>query len=302
MTDWRKGRSLGPVYDLLIAALVAFGVAGAFVSFRAGGLWIVAAFPFAVGVLLVLWGSFVEPRRLVVRTYREPLVPEPKSWVRLVFVSDMHAGPFHGRRRFERVALEVASLGADLLVFGGDFVSYRAEAVRDVSPLGRVRGRLGTYFILGNHDYLDDPASVRRTAAGWGIADLTNGHVSVQKDGRTLQISGMDDCWYGRPTVPPMRVAATTPHVTIAHEPDIALDVKTGDTDLIIAGHTHGGQIRLPVIGALAGIPSLLGRRVDRGRKTVNGVPLIVSEGLGEADVRARLFCPPEVTVVEIGI
>ncbi|MFH1077732.1 MAG: metallophosphoesterase [Patescibacteria group bacterium] len=302
MTDWRKGRSFGLVYDLLTVALATFGVVGAFVSFRAGGSWIVAGAVFTVGVSLVLWGSFVEPYRLVVRTYREPLVPEPKAWVRLVFISDMHAGPFHDRRWFERVGLEVASLGADLLVFGGDFVSYRADAVMDVSPLGRVRGRLGTYFILGNHDYLDDPASVRRTATGWGIADLTNGHASVQKDGRTLQLSGVDDCWYGRPAVPPMRVAATTPHVTIAHEPDIALDVKAGDTDLIIAGHTHGGQIRLPFVGALAGIPSLLGRRADRGRKTINGVPLIVSEGLGESDVRARLFCPPEVTVVEIGI
>ncbi|MBU1348523.1 metallophosphoesterase [Patescibacteria group bacterium] len=302
MTDWRKGRSLGLVYDVLTAVLAGFGVVGAAMSFRAGGLWMSVGMLFALGVGLIVWGVFIEPQRLIVRRYREPLMLEPKTWVRLVFVSDMHAGPFRNRRWFERVSLEVASLGADLVVFGGDFVSDHAEAVEQVVSLGRVHGRLGTFFVLGNHDYQDDPVSIRTTVAGWGIADLTNGHISVQKDGRTLQISGMDDCWYGTPASPPTRVSATLPHISIAHEPDIALDVKEGDTDLIITGHTHGGQIRLPFLGALAGIPSLLGRRVDRGRKVVNGVPLIVSEGLGEADVRARLFCPPEVTVVDIGI
>ncbi|MCI0479554.1 metallophosphoesterase [Candidatus Uhrbacteria bacterium] len=302
MTDWGKGRNLGLVYDALSVALASFGVVVAWASFTAGGAWIAVGVPFLVGAFLVAWGSFIEPRRLVVRRYREPLVPEPATWVRLVFVSDMHAGHFRGRRWFERVTSELASLGADLLVLGGDFVADRADAVGHVGPFARIRAGLGRYFVLGNHDYLDDPDRVRTTVAGWGFADLTNGHVSVRKDGRTLQITGVDDAWHGRPMVPPLRVSTSMPHLTVAHEPDVVLDMKAGDTDLLVTGHTHGGQIRLPFVGALAGIPALLGRRVDRGRKVVNGVPLIVSEGCGESDVRARLFCPPDVTVVEIGI
>ena len=90
--------------------------------------------------------------------------------------------------------------------------------------------------------------------------------------------------------------------MTISHEPDAALDLKEGDTDLLLSGHTHGGQIRLPFIGSIVKIPSILGRKADEGKKVVNGVPVIVSEGVAETDIRSRLFCPPEIMVVDVGI
>jgi hypothetical protein len=137
---------------------------------------------------------------------------------------------------------------------------------------------------------------------GMGISDLTNGSVVIKKDARTLELTALDDCWHGRPIVPPFRTSKDVPHVTISHEPDVALDFRPGDTDLMICGHTHGGQIRLPVIGTIAGLPTYLGRKADNGRKIINGIPIVISGGCGETDLRPRLFCPPEITVVEVGI
>lgn len=300
--NWTKNRSLGPVFDALTVALAAFGVFVAWTGIYAGGVWAVVGWLFLVGVGLIVWGVFVEPRRLVVRRYREALVNRPDAWIRIVFLSDMHAGGFRPRAWYERVAREANSLGADVVVWGGDMVSDRAEPVKDLAPLASVTAHLGRYFVLGNHDYLDDPALVRRTVAGWGIADLTNGSVLIKKDGRTLELTALDDCWHGRPIVPPIRTSLEVPHVTISHEPDVALDFRQGESDLMICGHTHGGQIRLPVVGTLAGLPTYLGRKADNGRKVVNGVPVIISDGCGETDLRPRLFCQPEVTVVEVGI
>jgi len=300
--NWKTSRSLGPFSDVLTVALAAIGVFVAWKGIPAGGAWSVIGWLFLLGVALIAWGVFAEPRRLAVRKYRVALAAHPEAWVRIVFMSDMHAGGFRKRSWYGRVALEANSLGADLAIWGGDMVAERAEPVADLKPLASVTAHLGRYFVLGNHDYLDDPTLVRRTVAEWGITDLTNSSIALRKDGRAFEITVIDDCWHGRPIVPPFRSSKDVPHVTIAHEPDAALDFREGDTDLILSGHTHGGQIRLPFIGSIIKIPSILGRKADEGRKVVNGVPVIVSEGLAETDLRSRLFCPPELMVVDIGI
>jgi hypothetical protein len=82
----------------------------------------------------------------------------------------------------------------------------------------------------------------------------------------------------------------------------LLLDLKEKETDLVLAGHTHSGQVRLPFVGPLVPVPAILGRAVDRGRKVVNGVPAIISNGLGESDGRLRLFSPPQIVLIEVGI
>ncbi|MBI4138542.1 metallophosphoesterase [Candidatus Uhrbacteria bacterium] len=290
------------IFDTLLFLLAVFGAWGATASFRSGGAWNALGVAFLLGLMLLASGVFIEPRFLRIVRYREPLVKHPGTWVRFVFLSDFHAGGFRNREWYERLSVEAQALDPDVLVLGGDFVVDAADAVRDIEPLTRVTAHHGRYFFLGNHDFLDDPRRIRRTLREWGIADLTNAHVSIRKDGHELQITGLDDHYYGRPIVPPFRPSVTLPHVTIAHEPDGIRDLEAGQTDLYLAGHTHGGQIRLPFLGSLAPIPSTLGRLADRGRKNVRGIPLIVTQGCGEADLRARLFCPAEIMVVEVGI
>lgn len=288
------------IYD---TALVVFGVAAIWAAWigihRANWLLAIIAF-FALACML--YGVFIEAKFFVVRRYRESLVPEPKTWIRLIFLSDFHAGGSHPASWYERLALETQALDPDILILGGDFVVDKPDHIADLISLTNIRAHIGRYFVLGNHDLLDNPSAVRRALTQWGIVDLTNAHLAVTKEGRSLQLSGLDDHWHGRPDVPPIRGLREVPHVTIAHEPDAILDFTEGDTDLILSGHTHGGQIRLPLIGPLWKLPCTIGRRGDRGRRITNGVRHIISAGCSETDMRARFLCPSEIVLLEMGI
>lgn len=293
---------LSRYYDGLSLAAAIIAIYIAYRALQAGGFWRLVGFVFGFGAALIAYGMFAAPKRLVVSRYREKLVHKPETWLRLVFASDFHTGEFKRAEWYEKVVLEIQALDPDVIFLGGDYVEFEVESIGALESLKKLHAHLGKYFILGNHDYLDRPQDVRNFLSGLGFADLTNGHLTLKKEGRYLQISGLDDCWQGHPEIPPIRAAEHLPHITFTHDPDAVLDFSAGDTDLLVCGHTHGGQIRLPVLGSLLPIPTKLGRAADKGRKIVNAIPLIVSSGCGESEVRARLFNPAEIVVVELGI
>ncbi|MBI5654995.1 metallophosphoesterase [Candidatus Uhrbacteria bacterium] len=299
--DLRKTHSHPYLFDAFLVAVAFFGLAVAFLTLRAGGVWGILGVLALIGEALLIWGMFVEPHQVKVVTYREKLRPDAQAWVKIVFLSDFHAGSFHSKRCYERIVNEVRALHPHLLLLGGDFVTDRFEPVMDLENLKGLEAPLGRYFVLGNHDYLDRPQEVRKAIRLLGYEDLTNKSVDLTLLGRKLELRGVDDNWYGKPEIF-HRSSREVPHLTLAHEPDVLLDLKEGETDLVLAGHTHSGQVRLPFVGALIPIPAILGRAVDRGRKVVNGVPCIISNGLGESDGRMRLFSPPQIVVVEVGI
>ena len=301
MFNLRKTHSNSRVFDVALVVVVAFGLTVAWLSFRAGGAWIVLGILALVGEALVAWGVFVEEFRLVVTSYRERLVADPKAWIKIAFVSDLHAGAFHDEEWYGRVAREIQAHKPDVILLGGDYVAERSDSVTALKPFGELTAPLGKFFVLGNHDYLDRPEEVAQFVESLGFQNINNRSVKIVREDREFELHGLDDQWFGK-AEKFVRRSKDIPYVTLAHEPDTILDLKEGDTDLVISGHTHGGQVRLPLIGALWPIPTKLGRSADRGRKIVNGVPLIVSVGAGEMDGRFRLFCAPEVVIVEIGI
>jgi predicted MPP superfamily phosphohydrolase len=292
MINLRKSHEIAWAYDtvLFVVAITTILLA-IYVS------WI-----FWIGLVFLAYGIFIEPRRLTVKRYREKLVHHPGVSVRLIFLSDLHAGGFKKHDWYERIANEAQALDPDILIMGGDYVADLVDPIHDLEPIGKVVARLGRYFVLGNHDLVDDPSQIRSTFSSWGLTDITNQTLKIRKEGHELQLTGQDDHWYGRPSVPPFERDSKLPHITIAHEPDAILDFKKDDTDLIMSGHSHGGQIQIPFIGPLLPIPAKLGRRVDRGRKVINGVPIIVSQGLASSDIRPRFLCPPQIVVIELGI
>ncbi|MFA5185942.1 MAG: metallophosphoesterase [Patescibacteria group bacterium] len=299
--DLRKTHSRAFWIDIFLVTVALFGAAVAWISFSFGGAWMILGTAAMVGEALLIWGSFVEPHRITVVHYREKLKSDAQVWVRIVFLSDFHAGEFHPRSCYEKIANEVRALHPQLIFLGGDYVSYRSEPVADLEGLKDIQAPSGKFFVLGNHDLVDKPQEVRKALQSFGYRDLTNETVEVSVLGRKLEVRGVDDNWNGRPEKF-KRFSPDVPHVTLVHEPDLLLDLKEGETDLVLVGHTHSGQVRLPFVGALVPIPAVLGRAVDRGRKVINGVPCIISNGLGESDGRMRLFSPPQIVVVEVGI
>lgn len=299
--DLRKPHHHPFAFDAFLIFLGACGAVIAWLSYTSGEWWLLLSFAAFLGEALLIYGVWIEPRNLTVKRYREALVDAPKVWIRFVFLSDLHAGGFHPAPWYARIAQIAAGLKPDVVVLGGDYVADRYEPINDLQPFASLIAPLGKYFVMGNHDAIDWPQKIRETLTSYGYADLTHRTVTLSRQGRTCELYGIDDTWYGDPQWT-VRTSATLPHITISHEPDVLLDLRAGQTDLVLSGHTHGGQVRLPLLGALWPVPTKLGRALDRGRKVVNDIPCIISNGLGETDGRIRLCSPPQIVVIEIGM
>jgi predicted MPP superfamily phosphohydrolase len=253
----------------------------------------------AIVVALVAYGLFIEPRRLNVARYQEDLIPHPTTRMRFAFLSDFHAGGGIPEGWWERVVLETNALAPDAIFLAGDFVVRHARDVNTLQPLKGLRAPQGIYFVLGNHDFLDRPQDIRAFLTGIGGIDLTNRTIQLRREGKEIDVQGLDDHWYGAPG----QIARNgkISHITIAHQPDVALDLEEGKTDLVLAGHTHGGQVRLPIIGS-PWIPAKLRQQVGGGRTLFSGIPVIVSRGLGQEKWHPRFGARPEVVIVDVGV
>ncbi|MFA6429215.1 MAG: metallophosphoesterase [Patescibacteria group bacterium] len=260
---------------------------------------------FAVCILIILgYARLVEPRLLTVKTYKMPLIPQPKTWVKAVFLFDAHAGRDKGPGFYRRVAERVGSLEPDVIFVGGDFVDQDSADMGDLRSWADMTAPLGKYFVLGNHDYYGDPQAVRSYAQTiLGMTDVTNAILNIKKDDRSFTLIGLDDAKMGTPDLALVNdPAAKRPRVIFSHQPDILLSLPSGVAEGAMFGHTHGGQVRLPWIGSLAILPQRAPQWLDRGWKYWRGTPLVISQGLGEATAPLRLFDPPQIMVVEIGI
>jgi uncharacterized protein len=270
----------------------------------------------AICALLVAYGSFVEPRLLRVRKQRVALpVGAP---LRLAVAADFHVGPYKGAGFVERVVAHINALKPDVILLPGDFIEGITSTMADLSPLKELRAPLGIFATLGNHDsgemltllehkplkLIDRSAEVTETLRALGVTVLRNERVILRHGDRQIAIAGADDAWMDscdlKKTLADIPPAAPT--ILLAHNPDVIEDDESRMADLIICGHTHGGQFRLPLIGPIVPIPNRVGRKYDWGLfKLENGTRMIVTCGVGESLCRARLFCPPEVVLVEVG-
>jgi len=288
------------VFDWIMGLLAFFAILFGALGLLLGDGWRIVTYVMAVGLGLLAYGIWLAPKRLKVTKLREPLVKAPKTWLKAIFVADLHAGPQTNREWFDRVFSHIKEIQPDVLLLGGDFVVCDTSYLDQMKGLAELDFSYGKYFVLGNHDYLDDPAEVTKQLQEWGLTDLTNTSRVVRFQGHDLVLAGLDDALLGVPKLPQLE-ASGPPRVVLAHEPDLLLDMREGQAELALCGHTHGGQIRLPVIGSMV-VPSKLKRHADMGRRIINGIPVFVSRGLGEVLCRARLFCPPEIVILELGI
>ncbi len=282
---------------------VFWGLLGSAVSILAIGLllgWMPLVVFGGIATGIGVWAGFLEPARITVARYREPLVPHPTTWLRIVFLSDLHAGLYKRAPYYARVAKQVQALAPEIVIVGGDLVDVEARAVQDLEAILRIPAPRGRFFILGNHDYLDDPAALRAVFRDAGWTSLETGPVIVEKEGSRCEFVAMADPQRSRPSALPARIPGVA-RVLVLHEPDNAFDVMEQDADLAMTGHTHGGQVRMPGVGALL-IPQVLPKTFDRGRKMWRDTPLLIGQGIGESGVRARFLCPPQIVVIEVGI
>lgn len=246
---------------------------------------------------------------------RDPVVREAQvtlpGWpagerpLRLLLVSDVHvAGPDMPPERLARIVGQMNALRPDLVLFAGDFISDKQLATRwygfdeALTPLAGLRAPLGVVAVLGNHDHWVDAAAAARALERNGVRLLSN---EAARFG-PLAIGGLEDDFTGRAdlraTLAAMRAAGGSP-VLLSHSPDPFPDVPVG-VGLMLAGHTHCGQIALPFIGPLA-TASRHGSRYACGRIDEGGRTLIVGAGIGTSVAPLRIGAVPDMWLVTVG-
>ncbi len=220
---------------------------------------------------------------------------------RIAFLTDPHLSPLVPRWWIEQAVERTNALGADLIALGGDFVDDDPHYVSSVGEILRpLRAPDGVVGVLGNHDHYVDATGVRAQLAAAGVHELVNASVLLRRGKALLAVGGVGDLQcdaidFERTFA---AVAATVPRVVLSHDPDVFAYWPDGvRLDLMLSGHTHGGQAWLPIIGPPF-VPSQFGFRYLRGLFRERERQLYVSRGVGASGVPIRWKCLPELTLV----
>jgi hypothetical protein len=279
-----------------------------------GGLGLIGAASLATAS----YAAAVETRELMVTAYR-PKLPRWPSGLRLsiTVIADLHAGgPNMSLANIRRIVARANALRSDLVVLLGDFFATHRFVIERVphdvwaGALAELEAPLGVWSILGNHDWWHDVGAARRALDRVRLPVMENDAVRIEHGGRRFWLAGLGDQlayrlgrnrFRGVDDLPGTlaRVRGDDPLILLAHEPDIFTDVPDR-VALTLAGHTHGGQVRIPYVWPRL-VPSKYGARYAYGHIVEGGRHMIVSGGLGTSIVPVRLGVPPEIVRVELG-
>ena len=282
---------------------------------------------------LVAYGSFIEPRLLVVTRQKIQIGGSGNSGgfgrsssskaatLHAALISDFHTGPYKKDDYIEKIVAKTLALKPDVIFIAGDnLYGGDTDEIRYLAPLKKLSAPMGVFAILGNHDYGEGPVpftaadevrahAVRAALEQAGIKVLVNESQILKIGPKRLYLLGLDEYWTGRDNMDAAILslrkkgvpwAAAHPNILLVHNPDEVRVANASGVDLVLAAHTHGGQIRLPFVGPIPPIPDELGRKYDRGLFTYGKTKLFITSGVGESGPRARLFVPPEIALLEI--
>ncbi len=258
-------------------------------------------------LLVAIWAFGIEPGLLVVRHLSLPL-PGWKSDLRIAVLGDLHVGSSHvGLDKVRTIVEKTNAENPALVVLLGDFViggpggrgAVRGggfvEPEQTAAELKKLRAPLGVFAVLGNHDWWYDGERVGKALTDAGIPVLENRAVHVGP----IWLGGIADRWTREPDVAGTlgQVTGDDPVILITHNPDIFPEVPSR-VSLTLAAHTHGGQVKLPIVGTLI-TTSRLG--YNAGEYVVQGRHLFVTTGIGTSILPVRLGVPPEIVILTVG-
>jgi predicted MPP superfamily phosphohydrolase len=266
----------------------------------------------ATGTVAIAGDSFLlEPNRprIVRRDFPLPRWPERLNGFTIVLLSDFHYDPYFSVHPLHAAVTLVNDLHPDLIVLTGDFVSVpligddpkaSLAAVPCAKILRKMTATHGLWAVLGNHDFNTDPVYVTRALQSEGIRVLENQSAAIERDGARFWLAGVNDVL--SLTADLTRTLHIVPAgeavVLLAHEPDFADEASKFPIDLQLSGHSHGGQVRIPLLPPLY-LPALAKKYV-MGTYQVGPLPLYTNAGIGTVGVPVRLNCAPEITLITL--
>ena len=259
--------------------------------------------------LLFFWGFLIEPGRLVVHQQTIEIAgwPSELNGLKVAVLADIHVDDwFVNERKVRTIVERTNQLQPELIVILGDYMSGDALVRRRVDPrvfapiLKDLRAPLGVYSVLGNHDWWDDGKKLREELELNGIKVLENETAQVNARNRSLSLVGLADLWEG-----PQRINETIekvpqgePIIALTHNPDIFPRLPQ-HVPLLLAGHTHGGQVRFPFIGSVVQ-STRMGDRYSRGHVFENNRHLFVTTGIGTSILPVRFGVTPEIVLLTL--
>jgi predicted MPP superfamily phosphohydrolase len=264
---------------------------------------------FMAALSLVLWSVFIEPGLLVVNRYEMilPRWPVTESHLRIVVLSDLHVGAPHiNQEMLKKIIEKTNQENPDLILLCGDYlitgvVGGNFVAPKDIfSQLSELRAKYGVYAVLGNHDWWWDGKKTAQAIESVGITLLENKNRKIDIDGTPIWLVGIGDKTTRHDDIEQAMdgISKSEFTITFTHSPDLFPKIPHS-ADLNIAGHTHGGQVNLPLVGRPIA-PSRYRQRYAAGVIDENGETYFVTTGVGTSIFPIRFRVVPEISVLEI--
>jgi hypothetical protein len=246
--------------------------------------------------------ALAEPYMLAVerRTIVLDRLPGELDGLRIVQLSDIHHSPFTGSQQIERAIETANSLEPDIIALTGDYVSHEREYAAPCAEfMGRLRARYGVYAVLGNHDHWTDAALITDLFKAEGIRMLVNEGLRFEANGGSFWLAGVDDTMVGQEDLPLALAGSRDDEMklVLAHNPVILRRAARAGVDLVLSGHTHGGQVTWRSEKSASGRPR---RRLLRGLGRQGRTQIYVTRGLGTVVLPIRYGCPPEISLLEL--
>jgi predicted MPP superfamily phosphohydrolase len=246
--------------------------------------------------------SHIRIRRQTITLARLPRAFEGKS---IAVLADFHHGPFVGIDFIRQAVTLAQSLSADAYALVGDFAHNGTHTAVQIPQclevLSRLKAPLGVFAVPGNHDMQNGGRVYRDAINTTSLTDLTNRGVRVSCGKDELWLAGVDDLWWGKPDlgVALRDVPSGAGVILLSHNPDFAEVCPDPRVGLVLSGHTHGGQVYLPVVGA-PWMPSRYGDKYRAGLVRGPASQVFVTRGLGESGIPLRLNSPPEINLLTL--
>lgn len=226
-------------------------------------------------------------------------LPKELDGFRLVHLSDIHHSPFTGLEHISRVVEVSNRLKPDMFVLTGDYVSHETEYIAPVAEvLAKLKAEHGIYACLGNHDHWTDAELVTHLFRGEGINLLINEGFRFEARGAKFWLAGVDDLMVGKTDVRAALEGSQENEfkLLLAHNPQIVRRAARYGVDLMLSGHTHGGQVKIRDEEKRI----LPRRRLSSGLHRRQHTQIYITRGIGTVVVPIRYQCPPEISLIEL--
>ncbi|MCE1245242.1 MAG: metallophosphoesterase [Firmicutes bacterium] len=263
-------------------------------------VYIIAAAAILAGLLALL--VKIETETIEVNTYNVPIdKPGFDKPVKIVHITDLHMSPWYPPSRFKAVVDYINPLKPDYVLVTGDLTTHFKELIPgSAAALKELQPREASYAVPGNHDYWIDAGYTIKAHEQAGLKFLLN-ECAPSHNGMPLTFLGVDDPYTGHDDLKGTSKMIPEGHISVllAHSPDIIEEASKLDIDYIFAGHTHGGQVRIPFVGAMY-IPSKFGRKFDKGWFTWGKTQMYVNKGIGSIFPPVRFLCRREIAIINM--